>query len=68
MNITWTFDETQAGDVVSATFGRCRITQYPSGRIIAAEPAELADPEKAVRRTLFERAVDTGKIWVEGAR
>lgn len=66
MNITWEFSEGEQGDVVAtAFFGRCRITQYSDGSVIAREPSGLTEEEKAVRRTLFERAVDTGKIWVE---
>jgi len=68
MNITWTFDENEQGDVVTATFGRCKIRQMPGGSILAMEPAGLTEEERRTRRTLFERAVDTGKIWVEGAR
>ena len=65
-DITWVLGETEQGGVVAtAFFGRCRVTQYPNGGIMCALPALPTEEETRTRRTLFERAVDTGKIWVE---
>ena len=65
MNIEWRFQDGASGGAVTAFFGRCRVTQYSDGSVIAREPSGLTEEEKAVRRTLFDRAAATGKIWMD---
>lgn len=66
MNITYTRHPGVDGDTVTASFGRSRITQYPSGSIISAGPADETPEEQSCRRLLMERYAETGKIYVEG--
>ena len=66
MKITYTRHQGVDGVAVSANFGRSRITQYPSGSIISAGPADETSEEKSCRRMLMERYANTGKIYVEG--
>ena len=66
MKITYTRHPGVDGVAVSAHFGRFRITQYPSGSIISAGPADETQEEQSCRRMLMDRLVDTGKIYVEG--
>lgn len=67
MNITYTRHPGVDGVAVSANFGRSRITQYPSGSIISAGPADETSEEQSCRRMLMDRLVDTGKIYEGGA-
>lgn len=67
MKITYTTHRSVDGVAVSAHFGRSRITQYPSGSIISAGPADETPEEQSCRRILMERYVATGKIKEEGA-
>ena len=70
MKITYTTHKSVDGVAVSASFGRSRITQYPSGSIISTGPAEETPEEQSRRRILMERYAETGKIKEEegGAR
>lgn len=66
MNIQWQFDGDDTGGTVTAYYGRCRVTQYANGGMIATLPAQPTEDETRTRRELFERYDKTGKIWVEG--
>ena len=67
MNIQWQFDGDDTGGTVTAYYGRCRVTQYANGGMIATLPAQPTEDETRTRRELFERHARTGKIWVEAA-
>lgn len=68
MNINWIFSGDDMCQVVTATFGGCRVTQYANGGMMCNLPAMPTDEEKDAWHAIMQRHVDTGKIWVEGAR
>ena len=68
MDIQWQFDGGDTGGTVTAYYGRCRVTQYPNGGMIATLPAQPTEEETRTRHELFARHAKTGKIWMEGAR
>lgn len=65
MNIEWRFQDSASGGAVTAFFGRCRVTQYPNGGMVATLPAKPTKEEQAARNEMFARHAKTGKIWMD---